>query len=92
MLRPRWSTALRTATFACLTLACSRSTPESSTPALAQCDASESSAVSEAPDARDRVAEIDALARRARELFDVPGLAIAVVHRGEVVLAEGYGE
>jgi CubicO group peptidase (beta-lactamase class C family) len=42
--------------------------------------------------ARDRLAEIDALAVRARELFDIPGLAIAVVHHDELLLARGYGE
>lgn len=51
----------------------------------------EPAATAAAP-ARDRVADIEALATRARELFEVPGLAVAVVHEGEVVLARGFGE
>jgi CubicO group peptidase (beta-lactamase class C family) len=35
--------------------------------------------------------EIDALAARAMELFQVPGMAIAVVRGGELVHARGYG-
>jgi CubicO group peptidase (beta-lactamase class C family) len=40
----------------------------------------------------DRVAQADALAKRALELFDVPGMSVAVLAGGKVVLAEGYGE
>jgi CubicO group peptidase (beta-lactamase class C family) len=40
----------------------------------------------------DRVAEADRLSARARELFDVPGMAVAVVVGEEVVFAKGYGE
>jgi len=28
---------------------------------------------------------------RAMQTFDVPGVAVAVVHNGDVVLAKGYG-
>lgn len=55
------------------------------------CPEPELAAEAPAP-ARDRVAEIDALAERARELYEIPGLAVAVVHEGEVVLARGYGQ
>ncbi len=34
---------------------------------------------------------IDALAERARALFDVPGLSLAIVEHGETVFAKGYG-
>jgi CubicO group peptidase (beta-lactamase class C family) len=34
---------------------------------------------------------LDAYIAEAREAWDVPGLAVAVVHDGKVVLAEGYG-
>jgi CubicO group peptidase (beta-lactamase class C family) len=36
-------------------------------------------------------AQIDALAERARSTFGVPGLSVAVVKDGTVVLAKGYG-
>src|SRR6201996_4152121 len=36
-------------------------------------------------------AEIDRLAERARQEFSVPGLAVAIVKDGRVVLAKGYG-
>ncbi len=55
---------------------------------LAATDASASSPKAEP---FDPLAEADAQAARARELFDVPGLAVAVVVGDEVVLAKGYG-
>jgi CubicO group peptidase (beta-lactamase class C family) len=45
-----------------------------------------------APALATRVEQADALARRARETFRVPGLAVSVVVGDEVVLARGYGE
>lgn len=45
--------------------------------------------------AKDREAptetEIDALAERALEAFDVPGIAIGIIKDGEVIHAKGYG-
>ena len=41
--------------------------------------------------ARDPVAEMDEYIVRAQKDWDVPGLAVAVVHDGELVLAKGYG-
>jgi CubicO group peptidase (beta-lactamase class C family) len=35
--------------------------------------------------------DLDALVERARETFEVPGIAIALVQDGRVVLAKGYG-
>lgn len=35
---------------------------------------------------------IDALAERARLLFDVPGLSLAIVQHGRLVFAKGYGQ
>lgn len=35
---------------------------------------------------------IDALAERARLLFDVPGLSLAIVQNGRLVFAKGYGQ
>ncbi len=35
--------------------------------------------------------EIDRLARHAMSTFDVPGMAVGVVHKGEVVYARGHG-
>ena len=35
--------------------------------------------------------EIDALVERAREAFDVPGIAVGVIREGEVIHAKGYG-
>lgn len=37
-------------------------------------------------------AHVDAASQRVMEGFTVPGLTIAVVHKGQVVLAKGYGE
>ncbi|RYD99532.1 MAG: serine hydrolase, partial [Sphingobacteriales bacterium] len=37
------------------------------------------------------VDSIDALVERTREAFDVPGIAVAVIKDGKVVLARGYG-
>lgn len=37
------------------------------------------------------LAELDAFVERARQAFDVPGIAIAVVKDGEVVLERGWG-
>ena len=37
-------------------------------------------------------AHVDEASHRAMEGFTVPGLAIAVVHKGELVLAKGYGQ
>ncbi|MBI4877139.1 MAG: serine hydrolase [Acidobacteria bacterium] len=34
---------------------------------------------------------LDALVERVRKEFDVPGIAVAVVHDGQVALAKGYG-
>lgn len=39
----------------------------------------------------DAAAAIGQFAAEARETYGVPGVAVAVVHQGEVVLAEGYG-
>lgn len=39
----------------------------------------------------ERLADIDAVAERTLREFDVPGLAVAIVKDGEVVLARGYG-
>jgi CubicO group peptidase (beta-lactamase class C family) len=36
-------------------------------------------------------AAIDAMVARAQQTFDVPGMAVTVVHRGEALLARGYG-
>lgn len=36
-------------------------------------------------------AQIDAVVARARDAFHVPGVAVAVVHDGQVVFARGYG-
>src|SRR5438309_126174 len=35
--------------------------------------------------------DIDAVVARARQTFDVPGIAIAIVKDGRVVLQKGYG-
>jgi CubicO group peptidase (beta-lactamase class C family) len=48
-------------------------------------------AVSAAVAAQPPVAQIDALAQRTLSTFAVPGLSLAVVKDGEVVLAKGYG-
>jgi hypothetical protein len=37
------------------------------------------------------VAAVDAVVARALKAFDVPGMAVAVVKDGQVVLAKGYG-
>jgi CubicO group peptidase (beta-lactamase class C family) len=37
------------------------------------------------------VAAVDAVVARTLKAFDVPGLAVAVVQDGQVVLAKGYG-
>src|ERR1700722_11433979 len=37
------------------------------------------------------VSGLDEYVARAMQTFDVPGVAVAVVHNGEVVLAKGYG-
>ena len=34
---------------------------------------------------------VDKVVERARKEFDVPGIAVAIVKDGEVVLAKGYG-
>src|SRR5215471_12143469 len=34
---------------------------------------------------------VDTVAERARKEFDVPGIAVAIVKDGEVVLSKGYG-
>jgi CubicO group peptidase (beta-lactamase class C family) len=34
---------------------------------------------------------LDAYVAQAMKTFDVPGVAVAVVHNGEVALAKGYG-
>ena len=34
---------------------------------------------------------VDQVVERARKEFDVPGIAVAIVKDGEVVLAKGYG-
>ena len=34
---------------------------------------------------------VDRAVERARKEFDVPGIAVAIVKDGEVVLAKGYG-
>ena len=36
--------------------------------------------------------DLDAYVESVREAFDVPGIAVAVVKDGEVVLAKGWGE
>lgn len=38
-----------------------------------------------------RLQDLDATVERARKQFDVPGIAVAVVKDGQVVLARGYG-
>jgi CubicO group peptidase (beta-lactamase class C family) len=45
----------------------------------------------ELPLTADRVSQIDSWIAKTREEWDVPGLAVAVVHDGNVVLASGYG-
>jgi len=35
--------------------------------------------------------DLSAYAARARQAFEVPGLAVAIVHDGHVILAQGYG-
>ncbi|MEJ7663725.1 MAG: hypothetical protein WKG07_31425 [Hymenobacter sp.] len=37
------------------------------------------------------VAAVDAVVARTLKAFDVPGIAVAVVKDGQVVLAKGYG-
>ncbi|NVB38285.1 beta-lactamase family protein [Pseudenhygromyxa sp. WMMC2535] len=88
MLRP----SLALSALACLVLACARPAPSAAPAASTDCDTQDQPLSKSAPAPRDRVAEIDALGERARELFEVPGLALAVVHEGEVVIAKGYGE
>ena len=39
----------------------------------------------------DRLDTLDAYVERVRERFDVPGIAVAIVKNGEVVLERGYG-
>ena len=34
---------------------------------------------------------VDQVVERARQAFDVPGIAVAIVKDGKVVLAKGYG-
>lgn len=50
-----------------------------------------SRAASDAAEARGELGEFRAFLESARESWEVPGLAVAVVVDGEVVLAEGYG-
>ncbi len=38
-----------------------------------------------------RLAELDAFVERVRQQFEVPGIAVAIVHDGEVVFERGYG-
>ena len=42
------------------------------------------------PDAR-QLQQFDALVARVQEQFDVPGVAVAIVHDGKLVLERGYG-
>ncbi|GAB3332412.1 serine hydrolase [Marilutibacter aestuarii] len=60
------------------------------TPALAQ----DATAAADAPrqdDAATRLAGFDAYVERVRDTFDVPGIAVAIVKDGEVVMERGYG-
>src|SRR5438270_7145841 len=38
-----------------------------------------------------RSAEIDALVQRQIEIYNIPGLSIAIVQHGQIVFSEGYG-
>jgi CubicO group peptidase (beta-lactamase class C family) len=76
----------------CLALLCSACATEPREPSLAAPCPEPELAPASAIDESEREAKIDALARRARELYEVPGLAIAVVHEGELVFVRGYGE
>jgi CubicO group peptidase (beta-lactamase class C family) len=44
-----------------------------------------------AQEAAEEVPDIDAWVQRTRETFEVPGIAVAIVKDGHVVLARGYG-
>ena len=43
-------------------------------------------------DGRPALQDIDAYVESVRDAFDVPGIAVAVVKDGELVLAKGWGE
>ena len=40
---------------------------------------------------RDRIRELDAYFAKAAKDWNVPGLAVAIVHQGQLVFAKGYG-
>ena len=84
-----WRTRLALLLVSCLGLAIA------SSPAAAQAGAEAPAAAAPAPAAAPDIAalaaELDAYAARAREDWETPGLALAVVKDGAVVLARGYG-
>ena len=73
--------------------ACKKQEEESVAPTeTVESDASERVEAPVPEVALDRLAEADRLSARARELFDVPGMSVAVVVGNELVFSKGYGE
>jgi CubicO group peptidase (beta-lactamase class C family) len=48
--------------------------------------------LADTPKTDDKAAELERLIEEERQRFDVPGVAVAVVHRGRVVLSRGFGQ
>src|SRR5258708_24711708 len=48
--------------------------------------------LADTPKTDDKAAELERLIEEERQRFDVPGVAVAVVHGGRVVLSRGFGQ
>ena len=71
-----------------------RPSPAETQPPVATCETPAEPEMDAAEDAgpAELETDIDALSKRAAELFEIPGMSVAVIADGKVVFARGYGE